>query len=90
MIDDHAKPDDHPDFLGRYTPNGILHMTGLPDPTNVDIYVCGPHMFMAEMVSGFKKLGVPDANIHFEFFGPLRSTDVMEVMKANKGAEARA
>jgi nitric oxide dioxygenase len=33
-------------------------------------YLCGPKIFMASLYHGLVEAGVPDAQIHFEFFGP--------------------
>ncbi len=35
-----------------------------------DFYLCGPTGFMAELYRGLTALGVPEARIHYEFFGP--------------------
>ncbi|MGD6846039.1 NO-inducible flavohemoprotein [Rossellomorea aquimaris] len=35
-----------------------------------ECYVCGPVPFMKAVISTLKEMGVPESNIHFEFFGP--------------------
>jgi len=37
-----------------------------------DFYVCGPPAMMTGVVKDLKHLGVPDAQIHHEFFGPTQ------------------
>lgn len=37
---------------------------------NAHVYVCGPTPFMATVLQHVRDLGVDDARIHFEFFGP--------------------
>jgi nitric oxide dioxygenase len=37
---------------------------------NADFYLCGPQPFLAALVRGLSKAGVPAERIHFEFFGP--------------------
>ncbi|KAI9011582.1 oxidoreductase FAD/NAD(P)-binding domain protein [Hyaloraphidium curvatum] len=71
---DEALPSDQPDVRGRFVPADLLRMAGM-DAAEVDVYVCGPQAFMAEQVSGFRKAGVPEARVHYEFFGPLGSVE---------------
>ncbi|MGL4301203.1 MAG: NO-inducible flavohemoprotein [Sphingomonas sp.] len=40
-----------------------------------DVYLCGPTPFMRAMLDGLAAIGVPAANVHFEFFGPQSSLD---------------
>jgi nitric oxide dioxygenase len=42
----------------------------LPDPGGADYYLCGPKPFMACLYEGLRRAGVPEARVHFEFFGP--------------------
>lgn len=37
---------------------------------NADYYVCGPVPFLKNIVNSLKAIGVDDASIHYEFFGP--------------------
>ncbi|ACB95595.1 NO-inducible flavohemoprotein [Beijerinckia indica] len=39
-------------------------------PEDADYYVCGPHEFQRDLISGLRASGVADARIHYEFFGP--------------------
>ena len=41
----------------------------LPQP-DADYYICGPKPFMSCIYHGLQEWGVPQAQIHFEFFGP--------------------
>jgi nitric oxide dioxygenase len=42
----------------------------LPADGDVELYLLGPKPFMAAALRIAKELGVPDAQIHYEFFGP--------------------
>ncbi len=37
---------------------------------NFDYYMCGPGPMMESVTTGLREWGVPDANVHFEAFGP--------------------
>ncbi len=37
---------------------------------NFDFFICGPGRMMQDVIEGLKEWGVPDANIHYETFGP--------------------
>lgn len=37
---------------------------------NYDYFLCGPGAFMKSITDGLAEWGVPDANVHFEAFGP--------------------
>jgi ferredoxin-NADP reductase/MOSC domain-containing protein YiiM len=40
---------------------------------DADFYVCGPVPFMADIVSGLLERGVPERQVHYEFFGTATS-----------------
>ena len=40
-----------------------------------DFYVCGPTPFMRSMFDGLLDWGVPETQIHYEFFGPASALD---------------
>lgn len=40
-----------------------------------DYYVCGPVPFLRAIVHNLKELGVPESQIHYEFFGPAMSLE---------------
>lgn len=46
-----------------------LFKKALPS-NNYDFYICGPPPMMESLVKGLDEWGVPDANVHFEAFGP--------------------
>jgi nitric oxide dioxygenase len=50
----------------------IGSLASVPD---ADYYFCGPEPFMAGVYQALKKNGVPSAQIHFEFFGPLQNLE---------------
>lgn len=58
------------DLAGRVTAAGLAAL--LPG-LDADFYVCGPSGFMADIVSGLLALGVPEDQVHYEFFGAARS-----------------
>ncbi len=37
---------------------------------SADFYLCGPKPFLAALVGGLTKAGIPSNRIHYEFFGP--------------------
>ncbi|MBB3994837.1 nitric oxide dioxygenase [Sulfitobacter undariae] len=56
---------------GRVDPNWIVTVS---DPSAADYFICGPVGFMQAMVHGLKAANVPEARIHYEFFGPASET----------------
>lgn len=53
-------------------PNGFITREMLEeyvDPTS-DVYVCGPALFMEIMIRELHGMGIPEEQIHYEFFGP--------------------
>jgi len=45
-------------------------MKELLPSNNYAFYICGPPPMMQSLTAGLKDWGVPDANVHFEAFGP--------------------
>lgn len=43
----------------------------LPQDSDVDLYFLGPTPFMREMLALSRRLGIPDDQVRYEFFGPL-------------------
>lgn len=43
----------------------------LPLRDDVGYFVCGPHSFMSNIHSLLDTTGVPDSNVHYDFFGPI-------------------
>jgi ferredoxin-NADP reductase len=42
---------------------------------------------MAKMISGFTEMGVPAEQLHYEYFGPLRSTASVLAKEAAREAK---
>ncbi|KMO29999.1 NO-inducible flavohemoprotein [Methylobacterium aquaticum] len=57
---------DH-DAIGRITPEWLVAHTPAAEAT---YYLCGPKPFLASLVHGLARLGVPAERIRYEFFGP--------------------
>lgn len=47
----------------------------LPESRNYDSYLLGPKPFMAFVRKSLLSLGLPEANVHCEFFGPAEALD---------------
>ncbi|MFG1395934.1 PAS domain S-box protein [Roseixanthobacter pseudopolyaromaticivorans] len=69
---------EHPretDLAGRdFDRAGFIDLDWLVENTplaQADYFVCGPLPFMRHFVQGLAARGVPNARIHFEFFGPI-------------------
>ena len=43
---------------------------GINDAVTSDFYLCGPPAFLEAMRSNLTKIGVPDEQVYFEYFGP--------------------
>ncbi|WBV44874.1 NO-inducible flavohemoprotein [Pseudoroseomonas cervicalis] len=65
------RPQDRPgeafDIAGRITPEWLAANTPL---AGADYYLCGPRPFLRDLTAALGRLGVPAAQIHYEFFGP--------------------
>ncbi|KMO33785.1 dihydropteridine reductase [Methylobacterium tarhaniae] len=55
------------DAAGRITPDWLAAHTPAAEAT---YYLCGPKPFLASLVHGLARLGVPAERIRYEFFGP--------------------
>lgn len=55
------------DLPGRITPDWLARNTPL---AKADYFLCGPRPFLRGFVDALMQLGVPAAQIHYEFFGP--------------------
>lgn len=65
-------PDGRPP-LGRPE---ITHLEQwLPSDRDYDAYLLGPKPFMAFVRNGLLSLGLPEANVHYEFFCPAEALD---------------
>ena len=62
-----------PDAVGR---PAVAHLEQwLPADRDVDAYFLGPKPFMRAMKIALQKVGVPDAQAQYEFFGPADALD---------------
>lgn len=61
------KPGHHYDDEGYVDIELVKHL--VPDQ-NCDFYLCGPAPFMKSLFDGLLEWGVPETQIHYEFFGP--------------------
>lgn len=53
---------------------GLQHLKQwIPQHRDVEAYVVGPKAFMGSVVTNLHELGVPPAQIHYEFFGPTET-----------------
>jgi len=55
---------------------------------NFDYYLCGPPPMMASLVEGLEEWGVPEANVHFEAFGPASVKKTKEAAAAGEAPSA--
>jgi len=62
-----------PDVVGRVTPDVLG--SHLPADRDVDLYFLGPKGFMAGALKAARALGVPAAQVRYEFFGPLEALE---------------
>ncbi|KGC07440.1 flavohemoprotein [Burkholderia multivorans] len=62
------------DLPGRdYDHAGLVDVNAIKDAIllpNADYYICGPVPFMRLQHDALKQLGIPEARIHYEVFGP--------------------
>lgn len=60
-----------PGDVGNYHSEGHLDATLVCRlvPADADYYICGSPVFLEAMLSGLKKLGVPESSLFFEMFG---------------------
>jgi nitric oxide dioxygenase len=72
------KPTDHDKATGAYHREGFIDLPWLQTvvPTkDVGFYFCGPVPFMIAVNCSLKSWGIPEADIHYEFFGPAGSLE---------------
>jgi nitric oxide dioxygenase len=58
---------EHYDETGLITAGWLVANTPNAEAT---YYLCGPKPFLASIVNGLRRAGIPDERIRFEFFGP--------------------
>ena len=61
---------------------GFINLAEVPVDANAQVYLCGPPPFMKAVRRGLDELDVPEANIHFEVFGPDTWATVPEAVPA--------
>ncbi|MFD0962126.1 NO-inducible flavohemoprotein [Paenibacillus chungangensis] len=70
----YERPTDQDRSAGLYNKEGYIELAWLKDilpaSTASSYYFCGPVPFMEVVYEHLKELGVEDAAIHYEFFGP--------------------
>ena len=49
---------------------GLVDLDAVDIPTDAQVYLCGPLPFMESVHGGLIALGLPEANIRYEVFGP--------------------
>lgn len=70
---DNAVPEDAVDAEGYLTEQHLAEW--LPNPRDVDAYFLGPRPFMRNLKRLLHRLGVPDKQVHYEFFGPAEALE---------------
>ncbi|MFB5192333.1 NO-inducible flavohemoprotein [Alicyclobacillus fastidiosus] len=71
----YEKPSDQDKTHKYFSKEGFIDLDWLKQVVSADsdFYFCGPTPFMKAMYRALKDWGVPDNQIHFEFFGPQGS-----------------
>lgn len=64
---------DRPDAKG-FTSTALLG-DWLPEQRDLDAYFLGPKPFMAQVKKQLRELGIPEAQCHYEFFGPAAALE---------------
>ncbi|QIL82189.1 NO-inducible flavohemoprotein [Diaphorobacter sp. HDW4A] len=70
---DHATADDDVSAQGLLTARQLGDW--LPASRNADVYFLGPRGFMRSVKQSLAQLGVPQEQVHYEFFGPAEALD---------------
>jgi nitric oxide dioxygenase len=70
FVYDEPQPQDRPDAVGLLTQQ--LLASQLPADRDVDLYLLGPTPFMRSVYASGLALGIPPAQLHYEFFGPAQ------------------
>ncbi len=76
----------HADAFGLLKDEHLIEHLG--DNRDVDVYVLGPKPFMQCVLSMTARLGIPQDQVYFEFFGPLE--DLQRAPTVSKGDVAVA
>ncbi|TXD77618.1 nitric oxide dioxygenase, partial [Mitsuaria sp. TWR114] len=67
---DAPREGDEPHEVGQVT--DALLARHLPEDRDVDLYLLGPKPFMQAVYRAGRQLGVPEAQLRYEFFGPTQ------------------
>lgn len=73
---DEPRESDQPHAVGFVTE--ALLAAQLPTDRDVDLYFLGPKPFMKSVYASGLALGIPDAQLRYEFFGPLESLTAVD------------
>ena len=68
---DQAQADDGVDLQGHLSTDALAQW--LPESRDADVYFLGPRDFMRSVKQSLQALGVPEAQVHYEFFGPAQA-----------------
>ncbi|WP_332748714.1 NO-inducible flavohemoprotein [Hydrogenophaga sp.] len=68
---DEPRDTDSPHAVGFVTQQLLAEL--LPPDRDVDLYFLGPKPFMQSVYASGRALGIPDAQLRYEFFGPLEA-----------------
>ena len=68
---DLAQAADGVDLQGRLSTEALAQW--LPESRDADVYFLGPRDFMRSIKQSLQTLGVPEAQVHYEFFGPAQA-----------------
>jgi nitric oxide dioxygenase len=74
----YEKPTEDDRELKNYDKEGYITLDWLQQTLpnkNADFYFCGPEPFMKAVNKSLKQWGVPDSQIHYEFFGSFGNLD---------------
>lgn len=69
FVDGRSDQDDGPQYIGLID-RSLLEAELAEARTDMDVYFVGPQPFMQTVFEQVHRIGVPDAQVHFEFFGP--------------------
>ncbi len=74
----YSGPTEADQWQGGYDDEGVIDMTlvkSLVKRPDADFYFCGPKPMMINLYQGLIAWGVPESQIHYEFFGPAEELE---------------
>ncbi|MEX8193790.1 NO-inducible flavohemoprotein [Comamonas guangdongensis] len=71
---DQAAASDEVDAQGLLSTDRLAEW--LPESRDADVYFLGPRGFMRNVKQSLRELGVPEAQVHYEFFGPAEALTI--------------